>query len=83
MGRDPLAVVDPQCRVHGLIGLRVADASIMPNVPSCNINCPTMMIGEKAADIIAGRDPLPPLNLPWHVDPEWRTRQRPRPPETG
>ena len=83
MGRDPLAVVDPQCRVHGLIGLRVADASIMPNVPSCNINCPTMMIGEKAADIIAGRDPLPPLNLPWHIDPEWRTRQRPRSPETG
>lgn len=82
MGRDPLAVVDPQCRVHGLSGLRVADASVMPAVPSCNINCPTMMIGEKAADMIAGCDPLPPLNLPWYVDPEWRTRQRPRPPGT-
>ena len=82
MGRDPLAVVDPQCRVHGLSGLRVADASVMPAVPSCNINCPTMMIGEKAADMIAGCDPLPPLNLPWYVDPEWRKRQRPRPPGT-
>jgi choline dehydrogenase len=79
MGQDPMAVVDPQCRVWGLEGLRVADASIMPTVPSCNINCPTMMIGEKAADIIADREPLPPSNLPYHVDPEWRTRQRPRP----
>lgn len=82
MGRDPMAVVDPQCRVHGLHGLRVADASIMPVVPSCNINCPTMMIGEKAADLIAGRDPLPPSSLPYYVDPEWRTRQRPRPSES-
>ena len=83
MGRDPMAVVDPQCRVHGLDGLRIADASIMPTVPSCNTNCPTMMIGEKAADLIAGRAPLPPSNLPWHVDLEWRTRQRPRSPEAS
>ena len=83
MGRDPMAVVDPQCRVHGLQGLRVADASIMPVVPSSNINGPTMMIGEKAADLIVGRDPLPPSNLPYYIDPEWRTRQRPRPPESA
>ena len=76
MGRDPLAVVDPCCRVHGVEGLRVADASIMPAIPSCNLNCPTIMIGEKASDLIAGRAPLPPSNLPCHVDPQWRTRQR-------
>ena len=83
MGQDGGAVVDPECRVHGLDNLRVADASIMPVVPSCNLNCPTMMIGEKAADLIAGRDPPPPSNLPYWVDPEWRSRQRPRPPRVG
>ena len=76
MGQDPMAVVDPECRVHGVEGLRVADASVMPLIPSCNINCPTIMIGEKAADLIAGRPPLPPSPLPYFVDPEWRTRQR-------
>ena len=76
MGQDPMAVVDPECRVHGVEGLRVADASIMPLIPSCNLNCPTIMIGEKAADLIAGRPPPPPSDLPYFVDPEWRTRQR-------
>jgi hypothetical protein len=52
MGQDELSVVDPQCRVRGLEGLRVADASIMPIIPSCNLNCPTIMIGEKAADLM-------------------------------
>ena len=76
MGQDPMSVVDPECRVHGVEGLRVADASIMPLITSCNLNCPTLMIGEKAADLIAGRPPLPPSNLPYFVEPEWRTRQR-------
>jgi len=53
MAIDRMAVVDPQLRVHGLKGLRVADASVMPNVTSGNTNAPTMMIGEKAADMIA------------------------------
>ena len=47
MGQDPMAVVDPECRVHGVEGLRVADASIMPLIPSCNLNCPTIMIGRE------------------------------------
>ena len=76
MGVDPMAVVDPQCRVHGIEGLRVADASIMPMIPSCNLNSPTMMIGEKASDLIRGRE-LAPENLGYFVDEKWKTRQRP------
>jgi choline dehydrogenase len=61
MGRDAAAVVDPECRVYGVERLRVADASIMPSIPSANLNCPTMMIGEKASDLIAKRVPPPPI----------------------
>lgn len=52
MGIDAMSVVDPSLRVHGLRGLRVADASVMPSVPSGNINAPSIMVGEKAADLI-------------------------------
>ncbi len=55
MGIDSLAVVDAQLRVHGIENLRVADASVMPEDPSGNTNVPTMMIGEKAADLLKGR----------------------------
>jgi len=52
MGSDPLAVVDAELRVHGIGGLRVADASIMPTVVSGNTNAATIMIGEKLADMV-------------------------------
>jgi choline dehydrogenase len=55
---DAGAVVDRQLRVHGIAGLRIADASIMPTIPSANTAAAAMMIGEKAADLILGRAPL-------------------------
>ena len=55
MGIDDMAVVDPMTRVHGVARLRVVDASIMPSIPSGNINAPSMRVGEKAADFIRSR----------------------------
>jgi len=73
---DPAAVVDASARVHGIAGLRVVDASIMPRITSGNLNAPTIMLAEKLADAIRGRAPLPPEDHPWHEPPDWRTRQR-------
>ncbi len=73
---DPLAVVDPQTRVIGVDALRVADSSIFPRVTNGNLNAPTIMTGEKAADHILGRTPLAPSNAePW-VHPNWASAQR-------
>jgi len=60
---DPTAVVDDQLRVHGLDGLRVVDASVMPMSPSANTYAATLMIAEKASDMIRGRTPLPPADI--------------------
>ncbi len=78
MGRrdDPGAVVDPQCRVIGVEGLRVADSSVFPRITNGNLNAPSIMVGEKAADHVLGRRPLEAESRqPW-IHPEWREKQR-------
>lgn len=78
MGRtdDPNAVVDPECRVIGIDGLRVADSSIFPRITNGNLNAPSVMVGEKAADHILGRQPLSPSNQePW-INPRWEASDR-------
>jgi len=67
MGEDEMAVVDGQGRVHGMQGLRVIDASIMPIVTTGNLNAPTIMMAEKLADKIRGRSPLPRSTAPYYV----------------
>ena len=78
MGRanDPGSVVDPECRVIGVEGLRVADSSIFPRVTNGNLNGPSIMTGEKASDHILGRTPLSSSNQePW-INPRWQTSDR-------
>ena len=73
---DPLAVVDPEARVIGVDRLRLADSSIIPRITNGNLNAPTIMIGEKAADHVLGRAPLSPSRVePW-VHPAWAVSQR-------
>ncbi|QIA24395.1 MULTISPECIES: choline dehydrogenase [unclassified Mesorhizobium] len=78
MGRkdDPMSVVDPECRVIGVEALRVADSSIFPRVTNGNLNAPSIMTGEKAADHILGRTPQAPSNQePW-INPRWQVSDR-------
>ncbi|WP_157015033.1 choline dehydrogenase [Mesorhizobium xinjiangense] len=73
---DPMSVVDPECRVIGIEGLRVADSSIFPRITNGNLNGPSIMTGEKAADHILGKTPLAPSNQePW-INPRWRESDR-------
>jgi choline dehydrogenase len=76
MGGDAMAVVDPETRVHGIAGLRVVDSSIMPSITTGNLNAPTIMIAEKAADFIRGREPLPRSDAPFYRAPDWDVSQR-------
>ncbi|MDR3375589.1 MAG: choline dehydrogenase [Ancalomicrobiaceae bacterium] len=73
---DLNAVVDAEGRVIGVEGLRVADSSVMPSITTGNLNAPTIMIGEKMADAIRGRAPLPRSNAPYWRAEGWETRQR-------
>ena len=73
---DPMAVVDPQLRVIGVDGLRIADSAIMPVITNGNLNAPTIMIGEKASDHILGRPSLAPSNAPFYRAADWQVAQR-------
>jgi len=66
MGSDDMAVVDGEMRVHGIDGLRVVDASVMPNIVSGNLNAPTQMMALRAADYILGRDQLAEFHASFH-----------------
>jgi choline dehydrogenase len=82
MGRDgdATAVLDAEARVRGIEALRVVDSSIFPTIPNGNLNAPTIMVAEKAADLIRGRAPLPPADVDVWTAPDWATKQRERPP---
>jgi choline dehydrogenase len=73
---DPTAVLDAGCRVRGIGQLRVIDSSAFPSITNGNLNAPTIMLAERAADLVTGRPLLKPLEAPVWVDPLWRERQR-------
>jgi len=76
MGEDDLAVVDSELRVHGLQGLRVIDSSVFPTEPNGNLNAPTIMLAERAADLIRGHSMLAPSNVQVGLADKWQTHQR-------
>jgi choline dehydrogenase len=76
MGEDRMAVVDSETRVRGIDGLRVVDSSIFPTIPNGNLNSPTIMVAERAADIIKGKGMLEPSAAPVGVGRDWQTLQR-------
>lgn len=76
MGTDELAVVDPQTRVHGINKLRVVDSSIFPTITNGNLNAPTIMVAERAADLIKSNSILPSSNAEVAMAADWKTEQR-------
>ena len=66
----------PQTRVRGIEGLRVVDSSIFPTIPNGNLNAPTIMVAERAADIIRGKELLAPSTAKVTIDPKWQEQQR-------
>tara|TARA_R110001606_G_scaffold370965_1_gene527608 strand:- start:328 stop:570 length:243 start_codon:yes stop_codon:yes gene_type:complete len=76
MGEDDMAVVNSSTQVHGITGLRVVDSSIFPTVPNGNLNAPTIMVAEKAADIILGKPALSHSPVSVAIPSDWQTIQR-------
>lgn len=81
MGEDAMAVVDSDTKVHGVSGLRVVDSSIFPTIPNGNLNSPTIMVAERAADIILGKQTLAPIDAKVVLAPGWQDQQRQRAPK--
>ncbi|MBY4677452.1 choline dehydrogenase [Marinobacterium arenosum] len=73
---DPMAVLDADCRVRGVNALRVVDSSVFPTITNGNLNAPTIMVAERAADLILGKPALPAANVPVWIHPEYQTTQR-------
>ena len=80
MGEDDMAVVDSELRVRGIEGLRVIDSSVFPTEPNGNLNAPTIMLAERAADLVRGRQPLPSAEVPVGLAEGWQSRQRTKAP---
>ena len=76
IGQDKTSVVDPELKVHGLRGLRVIDSSVFPTIPNGNLNAPTMMLAERASDIIKNRTKAPDRTLDIFLHEDWRNSQR-------
>jgi choline dehydrogenase len=76
MGEDPMAVVDSETRVHGIDGLRVVDSSIFPTITNGNLNSPTIMLAERAADIIKDKGMLEASQAVVGLGDDWESKQR-------
>ncbi|TXR53482.1 choline dehydrogenase [Reinekea thalattae] len=76
MGEDDMAVVNSNTQVHGIENLRVVDSSIFPTIPNGNLNAPTIMVAERAADLILGKTPLAASDAPVVVADKWQSQQR-------